>query len=230
MELINKKHFNSFIAVFSFALLIGGISAALASYSLKSAIDAFFDQKGITFSNIYHLSWLLFSAIRYSGGIVSSIYLIYLSRRNGGQLTWGLTGLVFNVSGVLLYFSYMFHKKHKKSTCEYKFMIFNIVLFSKLLISFFIICLTCFFFTARYNVTPGDFLSIIKLILIFSGVFSNLLLSIWIFKFAKFTNTNKWSFAFLTIFIGILSPILLFIYDTISEDKTNIDHLTSRFT
>jgi hypothetical protein len=67
MELINKKHFNSFIAVFSFALLIGGISAALASYSLKSAIDAFFDQKGITFSNIYHLSWLLFSAIRYSG-------------------------------------------------------------------------------------------------------------------------------------------------------------------
>jgi hypothetical protein len=109
-------------------------------------------------------------------------------------------------------------------------MIFNIVLFSELLISFFIICITCFFFTARYNVTFGDFLSNIKLILIFSGIFSNLLLSIWIFKLAKFTNTNRWSFAFLTIFIGILSPILLFIYDTISEDKTNIDHLTSRFT
>jgi hypothetical protein len=93
MELINKKHFNSFIAVVSFALLIGGISTALASYSLKSAIDAFFEQKGITFSNIYLLSWLLFSAIRYSGGIVSSIYLIYLSKRTGRQLTWGLIGV-----------------------------------------------------------------------------------------------------------------------------------------
>ncbi|HBH29120.1 MAG TPA: hypothetical protein DDX99_09805 [Desulfofustis sp.] len=229
MELINKKHFNSFIAVVSFALLIGGISTALASYSLKSAIDAFFEQKGITFSNIYLLSWLLFSAIRYSGGIVSSIYLIYLSKRTGRQLTWGLTGLFFNVTGVLLYFSYIFHKKHKKSTCEYKFIIFNIVLFLELLISFFNICVTCFFLRNAIIITPGDFLSNIQLILIFSGVFSNLLLSIWILKLAKFTNTNKWSFAFLTIFIGILSPILLFIYDTISEDKTNIDHLTSRF-
>jgi len=154
---------------------------------------------------------------------ISALFLTILLKRDSERYTWGIIGLLLGVKGVILYLVYLAHKRHCKVGFMYKLNILKYLFSIQLFLTLIFICyllITFYHFDTLGNLMSnlkdlgknGDFLVKFPI---------HLFLSIWVFSIAKGLEVNKWFVTLLTLFLGVLSPILLMLYSLVcTEEQT----------